>query len=136
MKAAVFSEHGGPEQIRVVDVAVPEPGPGEVRLRVAASALNHLDLWVRRGLPIETTMPHIGGSDVAGFIDALGDGVGGGAGGGAGGAAGGAVQAARQAVRQAVRSPGPRVPSAVTNPAVAASLAAAVLLPWNRARAS
>jgi NADPH:quinone reductase-like Zn-dependent oxidoreductase len=82
MKAAVFSENGGPEQIRIVDVAIPEPGPGEVRLRVAASALNHLDLWVRRGLPIETTMPHIGGSDVAGFIDALGDGVGSVAGGG------------------------------------------------------
>jgi NADPH:quinone reductase-like Zn-dependent oxidoreductase len=56
-------------------VPVPEPGPGEVRLRVAASAMNHLDLWVRRGLPIETPMPHIGGSDVAGVVDVVGDGV-------------------------------------------------------------
>ncbi|MGH7448346.1 MAG: alcohol dehydrogenase catalytic domain-containing protein, partial [Longimicrobiales bacterium] len=53
----------------------PEPGDGEVRLRVAAAGMNHLDLWVRRGLPIETTMPHIGGSDVAGVVDALGRGV-------------------------------------------------------------
>jgi NADPH:quinone reductase-like Zn-dependent oxidoreductase len=36
--------------------------------------MNHLDLWVRRGLPIETTMPHIGGSDIAGVVEALGEG--------------------------------------------------------------
>ncbi len=53
----------------------PEPGPGEVRLAVEAAAMNHLDLWVRRGLPIETTMPHIGGSDIAGVVDATGPGV-------------------------------------------------------------
>jgi NADPH:quinone reductase-like Zn-dependent oxidoreductase len=75
MKAAVFSEFGGPEVVRVADVPAPEPGPGEVRLRVSAVALNHLDLWVRRGLPVETTMPHIGGSDVAGIVDAVGAGV-------------------------------------------------------------
>jgi NADPH:quinone reductase-like Zn-dependent oxidoreductase len=72
MKAAIFHEFGGPDVVRIEDVQVPEPGPGEVRLQVAAAALNHLDLWVRRGLPIETTMPHIGGSDVAGVVDALG----------------------------------------------------------------
>ena len=75
MKAALFHEFGGPEVVRIEPVAMPVPGPGEVRLRVAAAALNHLDLWVRRGLPIETTMPHIGGSDVAGTVAALGDGV-------------------------------------------------------------
>ncbi|CAN5757172.1 zinc-binding dehydrogenase [soil metagenome] len=78
MLAAVFSEFGGPEVVRVEEVAVPEPGPGEVRLLVGAAAMNHLDLWVRRGLPIETTMPHIGGSDIAGVVDALGEGVAGG----------------------------------------------------------
>lgn len=72
MRAAIFHEHGGPDVVRIEDVAVPEPGPGEVLLQVAASAMNHLDLWVRRGLPIETTMPHIGGSDVVGTI--VGDG--------------------------------------------------------------
>lgn len=72
MRAALFHEHGGPDVLRIEQVPVPEPGPGEVRLRVEAAALNHLDLWVRRGLPIETTMPHIGGSDVAGRIDRAG----------------------------------------------------------------
>lgn len=75
MRAALFHEHGDPGVVRVERVPVPEPGPGTVRLRVEAAALNHLDLWVRRGLPIETTMPHIGGSDVAGSIDAVGPGV-------------------------------------------------------------
>jgi NADPH:quinone reductase-like Zn-dependent oxidoreductase len=75
MQAALFHAHGAPSVLRLEDVAVPEPGPAEVRLRVAASALNHLDLWVRRGLPIETTMPHIGGSDIAGEVDAVGEGV-------------------------------------------------------------
>jgi NADPH:quinone reductase-like Zn-dependent oxidoreductase len=42
---------------------------------VRATALNHLDLWVRRGLPIETTMPHIGGSDIAGEVESVGPGV-------------------------------------------------------------
>lgn len=46
-----------------------------MRVRVRAAALNHLDLWVRRGLPIETTMPHIGGSDIAGDVEAVGPGV-------------------------------------------------------------
>jgi NADPH:quinone reductase-like Zn-dependent oxidoreductase len=75
MRAAIFHEHGGPEVVRIEDVETPEPGPGEARIRVGASGMNHLDLWVRRGLPIETTMPHIGGSDVAGTVDAVGDGV-------------------------------------------------------------
>jgi NADPH:quinone reductase-like Zn-dependent oxidoreductase len=75
MRAAVFHENGGPEVIRVEDVPRPDPGPGEVRLRVRAAALNHLDLWVRRGLPIETTMPHIGGSDIAGEVESVGPGV-------------------------------------------------------------
>ncbi len=80
MRAARFSAHGGPEVVRVENAPLPEPGPGEVRVRVDASALNHLDLWVRRGLPIDISMPHVGGSDIAGTIDAIGpeasDGVG------------------------------------------------------------
>ena len=75
MRAAIFAETGGPEVVRVEDVEAPEPGPDEVLIRVAASGMNHLDLWVRRGLPIETTMPHIGGSDIAGVVDGLGEGV-------------------------------------------------------------
>jgi NADPH:quinone reductase-like Zn-dependent oxidoreductase len=72
MRAAVFHEFGGPDVIRIEEVARPIPGPGEVLIEVHAAALNHLDIWVRRGLPIETTMPHIGGSDVAGIVAELG----------------------------------------------------------------
>ncbi len=75
MRAAVFEEHGGPERVHVTEVETPEPGPGQVRVRVRAAAMNHLDLWVRRGLPFSIPMPHIGGSDVAGVIDACGAGV-------------------------------------------------------------
>jgi len=76
MNAAVFSEFGGPDVVRLDDVEVPEPGPGEVRVAVRAAAMNHLDLWVRRGLPFKIIMPHIGGSDIAGEVDAVGPGVG------------------------------------------------------------
>lgn len=75
MRAAVFSEFGGPEVVELRNVPMPEPGAGEVRLKVEAAAMNHLDLWVRRGLPIETPMPHIGGSDIAGIVDAVGPGA-------------------------------------------------------------
>ncbi|HEX8360389.1 MAG TPA: zinc-binding dehydrogenase [Longimicrobium sp.] len=75
MRAAIFHEHGGPEVVRIEEVARPVAGPGEVLVEVRAAALNHLDLWVRRGIPIETTMPHIGGSDVAGVIAEVGEGV-------------------------------------------------------------
>lgn len=75
MRAAVFETFGGPDVVEVRKIPIPEPGPGEVRIRVGAAAMNHLDLWVRRGLPIETPMPHIGGSDVAGVVDAVGPGA-------------------------------------------------------------
>jgi NADPH:quinone reductase-like Zn-dependent oxidoreductase len=75
MRAAVFHEFGDPGVVRIEERPTPVPGPGEVRVRVRAAAMNHLDLWVRRGLPIETTMPHIGGSDVAGVVDEAGPGV-------------------------------------------------------------
>jgi len=58
----------------VGELPTPIPGPGEVRLRVRASSLNHLDLWMRRGLPFSIPMPHIGGSDMAGVIEAVGPG--------------------------------------------------------------
>ena len=74
MRAALFAKYGGPEVVDIGKVPIPEPGPGEVRIKIEASAMNHLDLWVRRGLPIETPMPHIGGSDMAGVVDAVGPG--------------------------------------------------------------
>lgn len=75
MKAAIFHENGGPEVVRIEELPRPAPGAGEVLLEVRAAAMNHLDLWVRRGLPIETTMPHVGGSDVAGVVVEAGEGV-------------------------------------------------------------
>ncbi|HEU4881670.1 MAG TPA: zinc-binding dehydrogenase [Longimicrobium sp.] len=75
MRAAIFHEHGGPEVVRIEQVLRPDPGDGQVLVQVRASAMNHLDLWVRRGIPIETTMPHIGGSDIAGVIAEVGAGV-------------------------------------------------------------
>lgn len=75
MRAAIFDEHGGPGVVRIDEVEAPEAGPGEVRIAVRAASMNHLDLWVRRGLPIETTVPHIGGSDVAGVVETAGPGV-------------------------------------------------------------
>ena len=67
MKAVRFHQHGGPDVLHYEDAPDPNPGPGEVLVRVRACAMNHLDLWARRGLPGRTTpMPHITGSDVAG----------------------------------------------------------------------
>lgn len=74
MRAALFATYGGPEVVTIDKVPIPAPGPGEVRIKIEAAAMNHLDLWVRRGLPIETPMPHIGGSDMAGVVDAVGPG--------------------------------------------------------------
>lgn len=68
MRAALFHEHGGPEVMRIEEIEGPPLKPGHVRLSVRAVAMNHLDLWVRRGLPIDTQLPHIGGSDIAGVV--------------------------------------------------------------------
>ena len=74
MKAAVFSEHGGPDVLRYTEVAEPKINPTEVLVRVRACALNHLDLWVRQGLPgIKIPMPHIPGSDIAGEVAKVGE---------------------------------------------------------------
>src|SRR5574338_487484 len=76
MKAAVIRAHGGPEQVELAELPEPAPGPGEVRVAVRAAALNHLDIWVRRGWSgLSLTFPHILGSDVAGVVDAVGPGV-------------------------------------------------------------
>ncbi|MFS0703370.1 NADP-dependent oxidoreductase [Cellulomonas sp. 179-A 9B4 NHS] len=76
MKAVRFHETGGPEVLRYEDVALPVPGPGQVRVRVAGSAFNPADGGMRGGfLPIPVTLPHVPGYDVSGTVDALGDGV-------------------------------------------------------------
>ncbi|MBW3582060.1 MAG: zinc-binding dehydrogenase [Euryarchaeota archaeon] len=76
MKAVVFHEHGPVENLSLESVPVPEPGAGDVRIKVAYCALNHLDLWTRDGLPgLKLEMPHIGGSDISGTVDTLGAGT-------------------------------------------------------------
>ena len=69
MKAIFFEQHGGIEVLRYADLPDPKPQPGEALVRVRAVALNHLDIWVRRGWAgLNLVMPHISGSDVAGEI--------------------------------------------------------------------
>lgn len=76
MKAVLLTAFGGPENLVLSDVPEPVAGAGEVLVRVRACALNHLDLWVRAGLPAaKVKLPHILGCDVAGEVAALGAGV-------------------------------------------------------------
>ncbi|MEK7268330.1 MAG: alcohol dehydrogenase catalytic domain-containing protein, partial [Nitrospirota bacterium] len=76
MKAVVFHQHGGPEQLRYEDVAPPQISSDEVLIRVKACALNHLDIWIRQGIPgYRIPLPHISGCDVAGVIQQVGPGV-------------------------------------------------------------
>ena len=78
MKAVRFHEYGEPDVLRYEDVDQPVPGAGEVRLRVAASAFNPVDDGIRGGYlrdVFPVTLPHIPGIEVAGTVDALGEGV-------------------------------------------------------------
>jgi len=73
MQAALIHEHGGPERIVVESIATPAPGPGEALVKVGACAINHLDIFVRRGMPgLPVPLPHIGGGDIAGWVEAIG----------------------------------------------------------------
>jgi NADPH2:quinone reductase len=75
MKAMRFDHHGGPEVLRFDDVPLPEPGPGEVRIRHRAVALNFRDILVRRGQHAVKSFPSGLGTESAGVIEAVGDGV-------------------------------------------------------------
>src|SRR5687767_8994352 len=69
MKAARFHEHGGPGVFRFEEAPDPVPSPGRAIIRVRACALNHLDLWQRRGLErVTIPLPHISGADVSGEV--------------------------------------------------------------------
>ena len=72
MLAARIHEDGGPEVLRVEEVPDPIPGPREVLVRLRAASLNHLDVWVRKGLP-SVPKPRILGADGAGVVEALGE---------------------------------------------------------------
>jgi NADPH:quinone reductase-like Zn-dependent oxidoreductase len=74
MKAVLFHEHGGPEVLQYSDFPTPEPSPGEALIRLHASALNFVDILVRKGWPsLKLELPHISGEDGAGEIVAFGD---------------------------------------------------------------
>ncbi|MGJ8720236.1 MAG: zinc-binding dehydrogenase [Salinibacterium amurskyense] len=85
MRAVQLTQHGGPEVLRVTEVATPTPGAGEVLVKVSAAALNNTDLWTREGKyglpglragwrgPLD--FPRIQGADVAGHVVAVGEGV-------------------------------------------------------------
>lgn len=76
MRAAVVTEHGGPECLDYGLAEIPEPPPGWIRVRVLACALNMLDVFVRRGMPgVPLELPHVPGGDITGIVDALGEGV-------------------------------------------------------------
>ena len=74
MKAIRIHAHGGVDQLRVEEISVPQPGPRQVLVEVKAAALNHLDLWVRKGLP-GLHLPLIPGSDGSGVVKEIGSGV-------------------------------------------------------------
>ncbi len=74
MKAVRFHQQGGP--LIYEDVPTPTAGRGEVVVRVMACAVNHLDLWMRQGIPsYPVSLPHIAGSDVSGVVEEIGSGV-------------------------------------------------------------
>jgi NADPH:quinone reductase-like Zn-dependent oxidoreductase len=77
IRALAFERHGGPEVLEELAVEIPDrPAPGAVRVRPTAVSLNHLDLWVRRGLPnLKLTYPHRLGGDIAAVVEGIGEGA-------------------------------------------------------------
>ncbi len=73
MKAVLFHSHGGPEVLEYTEFSTPEPGDGQVLVKLEAAALNRMDLWTRNGWPgIKLEYPHIPGADGAGIVAGLG----------------------------------------------------------------
>jgi NADPH2:quinone reductase len=76
MKAILCEQWGGPETLRLADIAVPQPGPGQVRIRIAAAGVNFPDvLIIQKKYQMQPTLPFVPGAEIAGTIDAVGDGV-------------------------------------------------------------
>lgn len=76
MRCVTVREHGGFDRLLLEERVIPEPGPNQVRIHVRAIGLNHLDTWVRRGVPgHQFPLPLIPSSDASGVVDAIGVGV-------------------------------------------------------------
>ena len=72
--AVQIDQHGGPEQLKLVDVTVGQPGPGEIRIRHKAIGLNFIDVYQRSGL-YTLPMPLKLGMEASGIVEAVGEGV-------------------------------------------------------------
>lgn len=73
MKATRIHGHGGVEQLKFEDIPTPQPKPNEVLIKIKAVSLNHLDLWVRKGVEGHTyPLPITPGCDIAGIVDQVG----------------------------------------------------------------
>ncbi len=76
MRAVIIPVHGGADVLQYIEVPTPRPDPGHVVVQVRAVGLNHLDIFVRRGMPGKhIPLPHISGADIAGVVVAVGAGV-------------------------------------------------------------
>lgn len=76
MKAVIFDQHGGPEVLKFRNINTPLLGTTDVLVEVRACALNHLDIWIRNGIPAyQTPLPHILGTDVCGVVADVGTAV-------------------------------------------------------------
>src|SRR5687768_13550922 len=75
VRAWLLEDTTGIDALRLSEVPTPEPGPEHARIRLKVAGLNHLDVWVSRGLPKPKSLPHILGADGAGVIEAVGPGV-------------------------------------------------------------
>lgn len=76
MRAVIYEQNGGPEVLKIAEVAKPQPGAGEVLIHVAGTSYNPVDAAIRSGFfPMKVALPAIPGSEVSGIIEALGEGV-------------------------------------------------------------
>ncbi len=75
MKAWQLTDTKGIDSYVLNEIEEPEPGPGDVRIIIKSAGLNHLDIWVAMGLPAPKRLPHTGGADAAGVVDAVGEDV-------------------------------------------------------------
>lgn len=76
MIAVQFSEHGDAEVLQLINLPTPRPGAGEVLIKVAAAGVNYADIWQRKGGgPRPVQLPYVSGYEVAGTIEAVGEGV-------------------------------------------------------------